>query len=216
GGPMSPLQESAFQALQPMFTGLGLDGIPTRTGFTVGGESILGNFGALSRLGIQPRFVRNLETGQIFRIEGGVRQWVSNPQAMAGITPSDIIAALPSEIERLAPTEGPPISTLPSTQQIPSGGTPAFQALGTPMIEATTGALLPAPFKIASQLGQWSRERPDLWQNALSAFGSALDPVTGLPTGGMTPESVWAQVQAATPTGRFNRPQRIGFTGTRL
>ena len=114
------------------------------------------------------------------------------------------------------PTEGPPISTLPSTQHIPSGGPPAFQALGTPMIEATTGALLPTPFKIASQLGRWSRERPDLWQNALSAFGSVLDPVTGLPTGGLTPQTVLAQMQAATPTGRFNRPQRIGFRGTAL
>ncbi len=206
GGVMTPEQTSLFQGLQPLFQGLGLNTIPTRTMFNPVGESVTGNFGALSTLGIQPQFVREIETGFIWKITGNTRQYVGNPAAMAGINPADIVVASASEIARIAPDVGSVITTLESTQQIPQGGTPAFQALGTPLIEHATGALLPAPFKIARQLGQFQRERPDLFSNALSAFRSA----------GLDPSSVLAQVQAATPTGRFERPQRLGFTGARL
>jgi hypothetical protein len=206
GGAQGGLEISGLQALQPFFQGLGLSTIPTRTGFGLTGETMTGNFEALSRLGIQPEFVRDVLTGEIWKITGNTRQHITRPEVLAGINPASVVGAVTSSIARLAPIVGTPISALPTTQQIPSRPTPAFQALGSPLVEPTTGALLPAPFKIASQLGQFQRDRPDLFSNALSAFRAA----------GLDPFTVRAQMQAATPTGRSFRPQRIGFTGTRL
>ncbi|KKL04056.1 hypothetical protein LCGC14_2619890, partial [marine sediment metagenome] len=196
GFPFEPIKydvETMMPALATsgIFGSLGLGGIPTRTGFTAGGESVTGNFGALSRLGIQPRFVRDLESGKIFRTEGGTRQWVSNPQAMAGINPADIMAGLPSEIARFAPTLGTPLSTLPQ-QQIPTTQPSAFTRRPVPIIEPTTGTLLPAPFMVASQLNKLLLTNPNAFNLLLSAYDAAGEPAM----------SVLSTMQAALPTGR--------------
>jgi hypothetical protein len=208
-----------LQALAPLFGQAGptfarpAGGIAGRMG-----EISVTNFGALSGLGVTPQFVREIETGRVLFIQNGVRRYVGSPEALGafGVNPSNIIDALASEIARIAPTQGPVINNVSGFPGPQAGPAPAFQGLGTPLIEATTGAILPAPFKIARQLGQFQRERPDLFANALSAFKNIRDPVTGLPTAGFSPQSVLAQIQAATPTGRFTRPQRIGFQGTRI
>lgn len=201
---IDPLQQSAQQALAPLFGGLGLSGFNIPTIHEPTGETRVPGFGDLATLGVRPRLVRDLESGRIFFIgNDGVAHYVGDPAALAGIAPSDIIQALPHEIEKLAfGGFGAGITKLPSLFNS-QGPQPAFQGLGTPLIEPTTGAALPAPFKIASELGQFSQERPDLFSNALSAFSAA----------GLTPASVIAMIEAATPTGASSRPRRLGFTG---
>jgi len=214
------LELSTLQALAPLYEGLGFTSVPYATTNPYGGTTTTyapgfehGPSGSTA-LGFRPRLVRPIGSAGVYYVENGVlRPMSAEAFQQAGFLSSDIIDVLPETLSQYG-TIGPPMTEAPPLG-IP-GQQPAFQALRSPLIEGTTGALLPAPFKQAQLLGQWQRERPDLFNLAMSAFGNVRDPVTGLPTGGLTQESVMAQVQAATPTGRFNRPQRIGFTGTRL
>ena len=207
------------QALQPLFQGLGFSQIPTaRSKFGPGQviTSPLSRLGTLSTLGIRPNLVRDAQTGTYYLISPEGIQHIGPTSALraAGLNPDDAVNLLRSEYLQLGPAlPGVFTGSLPPP---PTGTPPAFQALGRPLIEASTGAILPAPFKQARLLGQFARERPDLFNLALSAFKNVLDPVTGLPTAGLSPSSVIAQIEAATPTGRFERPQRVGFTGRRL
>lgn len=223
GAAQSGLELSTLQALQPLFGQFG----PTFARPTSGvagrmGEISVTDFGSLSRMGITPRYVREIETSKVYAIQNGVRRYVPTPEIAGelGMAPHQIINAYASEIARIAPTEGPYILSgqdpfSPSGFPGPATSTPAFQGFGMPLINPTTGAVLPAPFKRAGQLSQWQRERPDLFSLAMSAYGSALDPTTGLPTGGLSPDVIRAQIKSATPTGPTWNPQRIGFVGSR-
>jgi hypothetical protein len=111
----------------------------------------------------------------------------------------------------------------------PLTGTPAFEALGQPLntlqgfLElaavnpnfstqdarslAKRIGFLPSPFKIAQEIG---------------IGGANLDPaeISGLLSlyelSGVPRETFFRQIEAATPTGRSFRPQRLGFVGSRI
>ena len=217
GAAQGGLNVGVSQALEPLFGSFG----PTfarPAGGVAGkmGEISVTDFGSLSRLGVTPQFVREIETGKVYVIQGGVRRYMSSPETMGalGVQPSSIINAYASEIARMAPTEGEVIYT-PSG--FPSPNTGGYGAIGAPLIESTTGAMLSAPHRIASLLNRWQQGRPDLFANAMSAYGNVLDPVTGGPFGGISPESIQSIMKTFTPQSRGGyagyNPQRIGFTG---
>ncbi len=208
------------QALSPLFSGLGFSGLPSskpfqpdwlqgpRDFFMPGFESGAAGFNAL---GIRPQLLH--ADGTVYFRQGDTLRPITLDAFIEGGFRMQDVINVPRETLTQFGTIGPRLTSAPS---MTAGPTPAFQAAGSPFVSAVTGTPLPMPFKQANLLGQWQRERPDLFANALSAYGSALDPVTGLPTGGLSPETVTAQIRAATPTGRSFRPQRIGGIGARF
>lgn len=148
--------------------------------------------------------VRDPGTGMVFRIRGDTREHIGDPAALAGIRPGEATPMSLAQIEAMAPRFGGTLTSLEDTTQ------PAFRPMGTPLMEASTRSLLPAPFKIAPQLAQWSVSRPELFSNVLSAYGSALDPVTGLPTGGLSPDVVRSQIRNASLFGSGLRGTALG------
>ena len=208
------------QALSPLFSGLGFSGLPSsrpfqpdwlqgpRDFFMPGFESGAAGFNAL---GIRPQLLH--ADGTVYFRQGDTLRPITLDAFIEGGFRMQDVINVPRETLTQFGSIGPRLTSAPSMM---TGPTPAFQAAGSPFVSAVTGTPLPMPFKQANLLGQWQRERPDLFANALSAYGSALDPVTGLPTGGLSPETVTAQIRAATPTGRSFRPQRIGGIGTRF
>jgi len=143
-------------------------------------------------------YARDPATGMIFRLRGDTREYIGDPSVLAGIRPSEARQIPLSQIEAEAPKYG---GVLGYGAQLNPPRTGAFGTMGTPLMDSTTGTLMPAPFKIAPQLLQWSQARPDLYANALSAYGSALDPVTGLPTGGLTRDVIESQMRNASLFG---------------
>ena len=87
----------------------------------------------------------------------------------------------------------------------------AFGALGTMMIESTTGAILPAVHKVARQLAQWKAAGDYRYDLAIQAYGNALDPRTGEPLGGISQQYIDSIVSAATPQAGAVGGRRIGF-----
>jgi hypothetical protein len=110
-----------------------------------------------------------------------------------------------------------------SGEMAPTSREGAFGALGTVMMESTTGAILPAIHKIAPLLAQWKAAGDARYDLAIQAYGNALDPRTGKPLGGISGQYIDSIVRAATPqAGAFSQGQpsgsfrRIGFTGGRV
>lgn len=89
----------------------------------------------------------------------------------------------------------------------------AFGALGTVMIESTTGAILPGIHKVAPLLAQWKAAGDYRYGLAIQAYGNALDPRTGEPLGGISQQYIDSIVSAATPERGAFGGRRIGFTG---
>lgn len=232
GAAQSGLEISSLQALAPLYAGLTRYDPVTGTTGPFDGPATLGNIGTggwpsggpaafsptFSALGYRPRLLR-VPSGKVYyRDDSGMLRWIPNPETMAqlGFQWNDVVnipeVALGSFGQMGAPLTADYQFAPPPERE------PAFQAYGTPLVNPTTRALLPAPFKIAGQLGQWQRERPDLFNLALSAYGNVQNPM-GIPGQGFSPENILAQMKTATPQSRGGyagwNPQRIGFTGAR-
>ncbi len=155
---------------------LGSSGIASGGNVQVEGGEI--GFGTtLSRLGIAPRLVRNATTGAIFfRNPSGELQHLS-PTAFrqAGIDISDVVNLNATEISRLG-SFGADLHQAPppfSATQQPS----PFTKFSQPIVEPTTGTLLPAPFMVAEDLNQLRVNQPFKFNLLLSAYRSAGVPV---------------------------------------
>jgi hypothetical protein len=161
------------------------------------------NLQNLAALGFDPQLLRMGGQEDIFYRDpatGELRQF-GTPDIFeqSGFNPADVF--------NISPTGqnfqfGAPI-TSPLPLPVESGNIGAF---GAPLIDPFTGALLADPRKIASTLQQLQIEQPSVFNNLLSVYGLA----------GIQPEAFTNRFQGATPTGRFDNPFRIGFTGTQL
>lgn len=165
---------------------------------------------ALSQMGISPDLVTFGGEGTIYHRDpsGQLRALPSwDMFKEAGFLPQDVVnmaAGTKGAFEFGSTLTAPP----PVAAQ--EG---AFGALGTVMVESTTGAILPAIHKVAQQLAQWKAAGDYRYDLALSAYGNALDPRTGLPLGGISPQYIDSIVSAATPRAGAFGGRRIGFTG---
>ncbi len=184
-----------------IFGSLGFESIPTsRAGpsgiGSAGNVDVAGGeigFGTqLTRLGIGPRLVKDVNTGRVYwRDPSGTLHWLSpNAFRQLGAKASDIVDLNITEISRLGPFgaelhEAPPAFS--STEQ-----TSPFTKFSQPIIEPTTGTLLPAPFMVASQMNRLRVTNPGAFNLLLSAYDAAGVP--GL--------SVLSTIQQALPFGQ--------------
>ena len=197
----------ARQALAPLFQGYG--GVPRLQRQAPGAPMTL-PFGPLynqqfgnradlmSSLGISPQLVHY--GGTIYYNEDGTLRPFTSMESMKkgmGFRPSQAVNVGREAFSSLG-TKGKPLHSLGTVPPETPGG--AFGAVGRPIVEPSTGIILPAIHKIA---GIWNQLRPDQKVNIISAYGMAgIDYETG-----MAPI-----LEAATPqAGAFGR--RIGFTG---
>lgn len=177
-------QETLEPALAPLFSGLGQTAF-TRP-FTVQptGETQVPSFGNLATFGIKPRILRDLGGGGIWVIgDDGVARHLTNPAALADIDPKNIIQATPDEIQKLATGGfGTSISQLPPGvgSAVPGVTPSAFTKFSSPIIEPTTGIMLPAPFAVAEQLNRLRVAKPFEFNLLLSAYKSAGVPVDAI------------------------------------
>ena len=231
GGAQGGMEMSVLQGLSPLYTDFArmpypgreglLTGVPraattplglvsygSRDPFSMHGLSALGAMGyqpSLMRFGGGPGvYHRDPTTGELQHV--GSRNIFEG----SGFNWQDVVQA--GEGTRESFTFGSPLTSPLSPGQIQGEGG-AFGSLGTILMEATTGAILPAIHKIARQLAQWKAAGDYRYDMALSAYGNALDPRTGLPIGGISPQYVDAIVSAATPERGAFGGRRIGWTG---
>jgi hypothetical protein len=201
---------AAKQALLPAFTGMGIGGVPVRQGWRPGGGGAINlpfksrfnqafdtRTDFLSALGVTPQLVRD-KTGTVYyNQDGTLRPFTSMDHFTgAGYNMGQVVNLGDPAMAALG-TKGTAYKASMVPADSPGG---AFGGVGAPIIEPSTGIILPAVHKIA---GIWNQLRPDQKVNIISAYGMAgIDYETG-----MAPI-----LEAATPQrGAFGR--RIGFTG---
>jgi hypothetical protein len=170
-------------------------------------------------------------SGPVFVVDesGKIRPFTNNPIfQQSGFRGEDVRTIPFHQLSRFQ--KGPAISNEPfSLPERGPGPLPEFQAFGEPLnilqglfdiarinpdfsrADAANLAnrigFLPAPAKIAQQIGIGGVNLDDAEiAGLISLYGLA----------GVPMETIFRQVEAATPTGRFSRPQRIGFQGARL
>jgi hypothetical protein len=168
-------------------------------------------------------------SGPVFVVDerGMIRPFTNNPIfQQSGFKGEDVRTIPFHQLSRFQ--RGPAISTEPFSLPTPNFEA-EFQAFGEPLntlqgfmelaainpdfsrADAASMAnrigFLPAPAKIARQIGIGGANLDDAEISGLiSLYGLA----------GVPMETIFRQVEAATPQGRSVRPQRIGFTGARF
>jgi hypothetical protein len=170
-------------------------------------------------------------SGPVFVVDesGRIRPFTNNPIFQrSGFRGEDVQTIPFHQLSRFQ--RGPAISNQPFSLPEPGPGPlPEFQTFGEPLntlpglldlarfnpdfSEADASSManrigfLPAPAKIARQIGIGGANLDDQEiQGLLSLYGLA----------NIDLNTFFRQIEAATPTGRLGRPQRIGFTGARL
>ncbi len=200
--PFSPIEfdkETLLPALgtSGIFGSLGFSGIPqTGPAKNFGGARLP----ILSTLGIQPQLIQNSVNRQTFFIdEQGRTRFIPDPAA-SGVNTGDIVRLSGPEFQSLygSVQHGPHI-TGEFSPPVPTGQASAFTKFSAPIVEPTTGTLLPAPFTIASQLNKLRLTDPFTFNLLLSAYQSA----------GVPAVDVLATVQQALSFGQAR--QNIGL-----
>ncbi|KKN75292.1 hypothetical protein LCGC14_0382910, partial [marine sediment metagenome] len=202
GFPFEPIdftKETLLPALgtSGIFGSLGFDQIPTafqgpNAGIRRQQDGIVPFGGGLTRLGIQPSLIRFGDDPSVFfRNAQGELQHIPSRAAFegAGFDFGNVVSFDPSRRGQF--NFGSPVAEnfqvpIPTTQ--PS----AFTPFTAPIIEPTTGTLLPAPFTVASQLNKLRLTDPFTFNLLLSAYESA----------GVPAVDVLATVQQALPFGQ--------------
>lgn len=129
--------------------------------------------GVFGRLGIAPSFVQKIGSSEVFFVdpETGQRRLLGG-NALKLVDPSDIVrvpdvkAFGPLGATRLGRKEA--LGTLGKVRD-----TSAFTKFSAPIVEPTTGVLLPAPFTVAEELNQLRVTNPTRFNLLLSAYKSA-------------------------------------------
>ncbi len=183
-----------------IFGSLGFSGIPNTTRLPSGSLSFsnLGGFSGrggdfLQRLGVRPSLIGQAggSGGIFFRTADDVLQRIESPQAFTdfGFQSADVTALSPQTIQQMGLTFG---NTFQGQPPVPTERASAFTPFTVPIVEPTTGTVLPAPFQIASQLNKLRLTDPFIFNLLLSAYESA----------GVPGVDVLATVQASLPFGQ--------------
>ncbi|KKN27951.1 hypothetical protein LCGC14_0859410 [marine sediment metagenome] len=209
---------------------------PGLGGKTIGVNDVLLP-GQAASLGARQRglggFVRQAGTRGVFMITPEGLRLVPDPESLRALGGEQFEQLAPSAFSRLESGIGQGTaftSAEARSFELPSPNFASeFEAFGQPLntrqgflelaatnpdfSEANAIALsnrigfLPAPAKIARQIGIGGANLDDAEISGLLSLYN----LAGVPQ-----ETFFRQIEAATPTGRFSRPQRIGFTGARF
>ena len=145
-----------------------------------------------NQFGIAPSFVSPLGRDEAFFVnpETGQRQLIT-ASVLRNIDPR-LITNLPT-VGQFGPLAGSPVSQGQVSDILGQVREPgSFTKFSAPIVEPTTGTLLPAPFAIASQLNKLRLTNPSLFNMLLSAYESA----------GVSATSVLGTIQQALPFGQ--------------
>jgi hypothetical protein len=143
--------------------------------------------------GFRGEDVQTIPFHQLSRFQGG-----------AGISTEPFSLPAPN-FEAEFQAFGEPLNTLQGFMEL-AAINPDFSRADAASMANRIG-FLPSPFKIARQIGIGGANLDDAEISGLiSLYGLA----------GVPMETIFRQVEAATPQGRSVRPQRIGFTGARF
>lgn len=194
-GATLPTPESSFAALSPLYRSLGFSNIPT---FQSGpsGYTVSGGQNTLSRLGIQPRLIRDQATGGTGYLDpSGVLRGISNPADFArfGFNWADVFNVSPEEYAAIP--RGSQLTSMPDV----SPGQGAFGPSSSPFL-SPFGQLMPNPYNVAAPL---RFAGPIDWQNFASAYQNARGPGGVM---GISPEQLMAMAELPFPTGL---PKRV-------
>ena len=146
--------------------------------------------GILEQMGIQPGLIRfGDETSVFFRNPEGQLERFRDTGAFlnAGFDRANVTRFAPGTKEGFdfaAPFRGRP--------DIPTEAPSPFTKFSAPIVEPTTGTLLPAPFTVASQLNKLRLTNPAAFNLLLSAYTSA----------GVPAMAVLSGIQSALPFGQ--------------
>ena len=158
-----------------LYKDFGFTGVPSVTrsspGYieSLGGSASGGLLNYAQQMGINPSLVRDASTGQIYSRQGGFLRAITQPSE--GLRNQDVFNLTPAEIARLGPV-GAPGTTLESLINPSEMGTAsAFGPVSVPFVQS--GALLPAPYRIAGTLNRLRLTNPDIYNLILSAYGQA-------------------------------------------
>ena len=199
GFPFEPIKFDTSTLLPALgtsgiFGSLGIDQIPTTRRGSEGEIFGTGFPGTptFNKLGITPSLVRDTMTSNVFLIQNGQHRLI-NPEEFvsAGFNRSDIVNLAHEDVLRLARQRGEDLP-MDFRQQIPTTQPSPFTKFSAPIIEPTTGTVLPAPFMVASQLNQLRVTNPTMFNLMLSAYEAAGQPAT----------SVLSTIQSALPFGQ--------------
>lgn len=189
GFPFEPIEfnkETLLPALgtSGIFDAAGFSQFPTAKFGTGGVRTAPGGLGplALSNLGTRPSLVRDVSNKQIFFIDQqGVRHAIQSPADFTkfGFNAADVLELTPQTIQSIAPERGAMLG--PDFQvPIPTTQPSAFTKFSAPIIEPTTGTVLPAPFAVAEQMNRLRLTNPGAFNLLLSAYEAAGVPATGV------------------------------------
>ena len=191
--PFQPIEfdkSSLFPALSPLLSGFGIRPFdvpkPTSPGINIGLRGTATSPSqALQQFGIRPTLFR-LPNGSVFLRIGNEIRGVPNPEILGqlGINMDDLVnvphARNLQEFgtigANIQPSEVRGILDAQATAQ-PGG---AFTKFSQPIIEPTTGTLLPAPFTVAEELNRLRLTNPTRFNLLLSAYTTAGVPAAAV------------------------------------
>ena len=176
GGGVSFDPQSMYAALSPLYASLGLNAIPLmgrgpRGTMTVrgwgGGTPNLTGKSFLDTMGIQPNLVRDRSTGATYYIDDGQIRGIHSSKEFEemGFNWGDVWNLNPSTIAEYGWERGPRMRERPDMSFAPPN---PFARSATPAVDPTTGAILPAPFRIAAERRRLASVDPTL--HALGSY----------------------------------------------
>ena len=187
GFPFQPIEfgkQSLFPALTQSGIFSGFNQLPRaafRPDQSIQGLSRVLRQPLFEELGIQPRFVSPVGRDETFFINSeGQRQLVS-ASGVAGIQPRSI--AQVENIGEFGPLGGTAIGAQGLNQilsQVPESAPSAFTRFSAPIVEPTTGTLLPAPFTVAEEMNRLRLTNPTAFNLLLSAYDAAGVPAAAV------------------------------------
>jgi hypothetical protein len=174
-----------------------------------GGGSGMQGMQLMKELGVMPQLIRGTGPGRFGRTfyinEEGQRMWIpggNNPDTLRkmGFSPEQVVLVGPGAIRQFPPGG---IMGAEAAKRIPVPEPGGYGALGTPLIEPASGALLSSPHLMAGE--RWNAMTLPQKRIMLGAWEAA----------GMGSDVSKDILQTFTPTGRYG-PRRIGFMGGQM
>ena len=148
------------------------------------GGGFVDRLGLLNQQGIQPRFVSPLGSDQVFFVNreaagGEGRRQLVPPGIAAQIDPNLIVNL--GGLDRFGPLS-PNAVTQSQVRGILSGVSDpsAFTKFSAPIVEPTTGTILPAPFTVAEQMNRLRVTNPTAFNLLLNAYDAAGVPAASV------------------------------------
>jgi hypothetical protein len=187
-------KESLFPALTTSGIFSGFSNLPRVTFGQQGRLNLPSGRGAgvFGRLGIAPSFVQGVGRPEVFIVdpETGQRRLLGGG-ALKLVNPADIVRV--PDIEAFGPLGATKLGGAEARESFGQIGErpSAFTEFSAPIVEPTTGVLLPAPFMVAEQLNQLRVTNPTRFNLLLSAYKSA----------GVPPQAVVGALQSGLSFG---------------